>query len=124
MTYTSCKYSFIAPYEEMAQTARSICKELSLEGWMIDVGNAEDGLDVALEHVKRGAKVIVSRGSTANIISSAVNIPVLDLGVSPYDIANGLDRARILGNRIGVIGFPDSVYGCHELGVPLNLEIT
>lgn len=124
MAYSSCKYSFIAPYEEMAQTARSICEELSLEGWMIDVGNAEDGLDVALEHVKRGAKVIVSRGSTANIISGAVNIPVLDLGVSPYDIANGLDRARILGNRFGVIGFPDSVYGCHELGAPLKLEIT
>lgn len=120
---SACKYSFIAPYEEMAETARTICRELSLKDWMIDVGNAEEGLRVALDHVKRGAKVIVSRGSTANIISSAVRIPVLDIGVSPYDIANGLDRARILGNRVGVIGFPDSVYGCGELSGPLKLDI-
>lgn len=122
--HSCCKFSFIAPYEEMANSARSICQEFSLNGWMIDVGNAEEGLRAALSHVEKGAKVIVSRGSTAKIISSAVDIPVLDIGVSPYDIANGLTQARIFGTHVGVIGFPDSVYGCRELSEPLKLKVT
>ena len=117
------RYVFIAPFSEMAEMAKEVVKDLNLNDWVIDIGNVEDGLQKAQYYENNGAQIIVSRAMTAKIISENVDVPVIDLGASPYDIVNGLVNAKNLGNKIGVIGVPDLIYECHTLGEPMGVQV-
>ncbi|MGE4283314.1 MAG: sigma 54-interacting transcriptional regulator [Clostridia bacterium] len=117
------KYVFIAPYPEMADLAKEVCDELRLTGWSIDIGYNEDAIKVAKKYVAQGVKIIVSRGTTAAILSQHIDIPVINMGVSPYDIIPVLFKVGFKGKTIGVMGFPLSIYGIHILSATFNSKI-
>lgn len=120
----SYKYVFIAPYEEMSDMAREVARELDMSDWTFDVGYDDEGLQKAQRYAEQGAKLIVSRNMTARAISRHLDIPVIDLSASPYDIVNGLEASRMWGKKIGVMGPAELVYGCHRLGSPMGLDVT
>ncbi len=117
------KYAFIAPYPEIAELVKEVCQELGLTGWSIDVGYADKAIEVAKKYIAQGAKIIVSRGATAAILSQHIDIPVINMGVSPYDIIPVLFKVGFNGKSIGVMGFPLSIYGVHILSTTFNCKI-
>jgi len=114
----------VAPYPELERLAREVCKEL---GENVDIvqGDLSVGVQAAQEMQLDGVEVIVSRGGTALSISEAVDIPVVSIQVTGFDILRALHVARQFGDKIGVVGFKDVIYGTDSiqdiLGVPLTL---
>lgn len=117
------RLGFIAPYKDLAETASKVCKELGLEV-EIKIGDAEEGAECAKKMAANGIEVIVSRGCTAIDIAKKIDVPVVEVEVSGFDLVRALSDAKKYGSRIGAIGFKNVVYGSknieNELGVSIK----
>ena len=114
--------ALVAPYNELADLSRQVCKELG-EDVAIANGDLAEGVRVARELVDKGAEVIISRGGTATAISRHVEVPVVEIAVSAFDLIRALARARELGSYIGVAGFRNVIYGTKSLESILGVHI-
>jgi propionate catabolism regulator PrpR len=124
MVVMGAEIGLVAPYPELEHLAREVCKELG-ENVNIVQGDLSVGLQVAQKMQSEGVEVIVSRGGTALLISEALDIPVVPIQVTGFDIIRTLHFARQFGDKIGVVGFKEVIYGTDALqdilGVPLTL---
>ncbi|MFZ5946264.1 MAG: sigma 54-interacting transcriptional regulator [Bacillota bacterium] len=116
------KICFIAPYHELIGIGTEIKKELGLN---IDIvfGNLESGVISALEARKRGAQVIISRGGTATAIRNEVDIPVVEIKVTGYDLLKVLYRHKNTKGPIGIAGYQNVVYGCRTISEILQIPV-
>ncbi len=89
------------------------------------LGDLEAGVDAAMDAIQGGAKVIVSRGGTAQMILAAVNrrqpVPVIEVETSVYDAVSYVHANVRPGFRVAVVGFsPFTVMGgsvCESMDV-------
>lgn len=102
--------ALVAPYTDLADLAGQVCAELG-EDVTIATGDLAEGVKVARELAARGAEVIISRGGTATAIARYLEIPVVEIAVSAFDLIRALADARRLGSYIGVVGFRNIIYG-------------
>ncbi|WP_338826229.1 Anaerobic nitric oxide reductase transcription regulator NorR [Moorella thermoacetica] len=114
--------ALVAPYTDLAALARQVCEELD-EDVAIATGDLAEGVRVARDLVTKGAEVIISRGGTATAISRQVEVPVVEIAVSAFDLIRALARARDLGSYIGVAGFRNVIYGTKSLESALGVHI-
>lgn len=93
--------TFVAPYQSMGELAINISKEYN---WPVEVvfGRAIRGLELAREAARRGTWVIVTRGITAERIRANMDIPVVEIPVTGFDILRAYLQARQLGAPVGV----------------------
>lgn len=91
---------FISPYPELSELAEQICREQG-KSIMIYTAVLGEGLQLArrLEREEK-AGVIVSRGATGALIRSAVNVPVIMVEITPFDVAETLYKARSTAKRV------------------------
>ena len=115
--------ALIAPYQEMAEIAREICTEFQ-KPILIEIGDLQEGLKKGKLLVERGTEVIISRGGTAQLLKEELRIPVVEIKVTAYDILRALQKAPTCGQKIGIIGFGNIIYGSHKLGDLLNLDLS
>jgi len=66
------------------------------------VGRAVRGLELAKDAARRGTSVIVTRGITAERIRSAMDIPVIEISVTGFDMLRAYLQAKQLGTPVGV----------------------
>lgn len=116
------QFVFIATYPALAKLAEEVCTELH-KNWIIDVGDLEDGVKKARYYEAQGAKIIVSRSGTALAISKNVSIPVIDVGVSPYDIIQAVANSKLKDKKIGIVGYYNTIYGSRFLSCFLDRQI-
>lgn len=115
--------ALIAPYSEMAELAREICKEFE-KPIAIEVGDLHQGLEKGRLLAEKGVEVIISRGGTAQLLKQALIIPVVEIKVAAYDILGALRKVPYRGQKIGIIGFENVIYGSHKLADLLDLDLT
>lgn len=75
-------------------------------------GNLEIGGAKAQQAEKEGAQVIVSRGGTASIIRQKVNVPVVEIQVTGYDVLRVMRPLIGAGKTAGIVGYFNVVKGC------------
>lgn len=118
------RIGLVAPYPRLAELAIEVCRELG-EDLEVRRGDLSAGVEVAREMQSRGVDVVISRGGTALAIEQAVDIPVIPIQVTGFDIVRAIHAAKQLGGAIGVIGFKNVIYGTEgiqdALGVSLRL---
>jgi PAS domain S-box-containing protein len=114
--------AIIAPYPELRREAEAVVAELGANVHVLE-GNLNEGVAAARLAVQEGAEVIISRGGTAMLIAQSVDIPVVEIEVSPFDIIRCLMKFKDCRGPIGVIGFPNFVYGCESIGKTLEIEL-
>jgi PAS domain S-box-containing protein len=102
------KIVFIAPDENLANRAKRIISEL---GEQIEVyqGSLSEGLKLAKKAVDNGANIVISRGGTGNLIKHSLQIPVINIETSGFDVINSIYKAVNYSNNIGIIGFQDLI---------------
>ena len=115
--------ALIAPYSEMAELAKGISREFE-KPIAIEVGDLQEGLDKGRILVEQGTEVIISRGGTAQLLKEQLRIPVVEIKVTAYDILKALQKVPIHGQKIGIIGFGNVIYGSDTLGDILDLDLT
>lgn len=105
------KICVIAPYADLAELACAVGREtpIPFDVWE---GNLEIGGAKAHQAEKEGAQVIVSRGGTASIIRQKVNVPVVEIQVTGYDVLRVMRPLIGAGKTAGIVGYFNVVKGC------------
>ena len=114
------KILFIAPYAEMYQQAFDIVSEYKFPVRVVK-GELYEGVEVTREKENLLVEVIISRGGTAKLIAESVNIPVVEVEVSTFDLLRML--LKHTENKIAVIGSENVISGVKSLCEILNLSI-
>ncbi len=114
---------FIAPFKNLADLAKQIIKTNGYDNVEVVVGNLAEGVTAAKEVVKNGASVIVSRGGTYTMIKNIVDIPVVELRMSSFDILRGFKNLLNYKGKICVTGYKNIIHGCEIIKELLNLDI-
>ena len=100
----------IAPYREMVSVAQRLAEACSVPVAVAE-GNLAQGVDVARDAVNRGARVVVSRGGTALLITQApdVCIPLVTIPFTSEELVRAVHRATRLSKTIGIIRFANTL---------------
>src|SRR5665647_636931 len=116
------KIVIIAPYEKLSVLASGVSKELN-EDIEIRTGDLGEGVAIAQQFIKEGVEIFISRGGTAKAIKASENVPVIEIVISGFDIIKAISMAKEKGDRIGVIGFKNVIYGSKSLSKVLGVQI-
>ncbi len=116
------KILLIAPYDDLASLAQAARTQFGLE-FDIQVGLLEEAIEVALAGEKAGYQAIISRGGTAAIIRRYVNVPVVEIKVTGYDILRVLYPYREADTTVAIVGYSNVVFGCRAVSQILNISI-
>ena len=105
---------FISPYSELAEIVLKVIGDA--EDIDIKVTRMDQAVEVALQAEARGYQMIVSRGLTASkIAESGIELPVIDIRISGYDILRAYFEAKKLGDTIGIVDVEDVIIGLSQL---------
>jgi PAS domain S-box-containing protein len=114
--------AIIAPYAALKQEAHVTVAELGIEV-IVEEGDLTEGLWAAQRAIDGGAEVIISRGGTALLIAHTLDVPVVEIQVSPFDILRCLYQLQNYQGLIGITGFRNVVYSCETIGKLLGMKL-
>lgn len=107
----------------MGELFREVCQELKIDIQIL-VGDLEIGVTKAVELEEAGIDVIISRGGTAIAIENkVVDVPVVGVNVSGFDLIRTIYKAREKTNKIAVVGFDPFTSGIKQLGDIMNIDL-
>lgn len=87
----------IAPTQEIANRACEIAKELGMrENLSWHVASLQEALGIARELEADGVEVLIARSGTAELISRELPTPLVQIPISPQDMATALREAKQL----------------------------
>lgn len=113
----------IAPFEDLAEVAKKVVNENKFTNVDILMGDLSEGVEVAKECVKNGAQIIISRGGTYKMIKEAVNIPVVEIKISSFDILRAFKDLIDYKGKIGIAGYENIVDRSETIAELLKLNI-
>lgn len=95
----------VAPYEGMAKAINSIAENRDDIKLTVKIGDLDTGRRIAVELAHKNYDVIISRGGTAELIRSTVDIPVIDISISGYDILRAIKLAESYSGKYVIAAF-------------------
>ena len=113
---------FIAPYAELAEVASGVRGDMGLD-FPIAVGILEGSVAVSETLIRQGAEVIISRGGTATLLRSKLQVPVVEIKVTGYDVLRTLYPYIGQQLNIAIVGYQNVVQGCRSVGEMLGLSV-
>lgn len=105
----------IAPYEAMKTVMQKLAEkrpEIELD---VFVGDLRQGVEIVKQNFNSNYDIIISRGGTAEMIGKNTQIPVVEVGLSVYDILRAIKLAENYGDRYAIVGFPSITGSAHLL---------
>ena len=96
----------IAPYQGMADLIREEGQKRGDIELTVETGDMYEGKRIAEELAQKNFDIIISRGGTAQMIRTAVEIPVIDISISGYDILRAIRLAQSYSGKSVIAGFP------------------
>src|SRR5699024_3135359 len=91
----------------------------------IETGDLSEGVQLAQNHLDNDFDAIISRGGTADLLRSTVEIPVIEISISVYDVLRAIKMAELYDAKFSVVGF-STITECAKLLSDLlqfNLDI-
>lgn len=120
------KIGIISPYRKLYYETLSVKEELKELKEDIDVriGLLSNAVDVAKDLIKNGAEVLISRGGTLNYIRREFpDIPLVEIEISSYDIAEAIMEAKKIGSHIALIIFNNMLYEGRNLARLFDVDM-
>ena len=113
----------IAPYEELNHSMNLVAQQF--DSLSIDVFNAnlQEGRDLAIQLAHDDYDAVISRGGTAHLIQDAVDIPVIDVSISVYDILSSIKLAYNYSQNIAIVGYESITKNAHLICDVLQYNI-
>ncbi|WP_053362990.1 sigma-54-dependent Fis family transcriptional regulator [Bacillus sp. FJAT-27251] len=117
------RIAILSPIEEMMLVAREASRKTG-ENILIQKVSFDDAVDVAKELEKAGIEVIISRGTAGTkIIDSGINIPVVQIPITGYDLLRTVSEARNWGDKIGIADTAEILQGIESIESALGYAI-
>jgi transcriptional regulator with PAS, ATPase and Fis domain len=120
------KVTFIAPIKGIIDTVNEMQARGRFAGAdEVEVvpGDLETGVAQAKQAIKGGTDVIISRGGTASMIAENVEVPVVEIQVSAFDILRTLRQLEQVTGTIGVVFARRLLFECKKLGELIGVKI-
>ncbi|SHI25634.1 sigma 54-interacting transcriptional regulator [Desulfosporosinus lacus] len=120
------KLCLLAPNETIANVAKEVINENIINSDVLFIiGNlTNQGVELAKQALEDGAEAIISRGGTfLRIKEEITEIPCVQINVSTIDLLEALYQASNFSNKVGVVGYPNTIYQASSIGKFLRLEI-
>lgn len=95
----------VAPYEGMAESIMSVAQERNDIEMTVKIGDLNTGKEIALESAHKNYDVILSRGGTAELIRSKIDLPVVDIPISGFDILQSIKLSQNYSGKCIIAGF-------------------
>ena len=96
----------IAPYEGLKTLLQKIASQRDDVELTIYVADMFKGVEVVKSISLEGYSAIISRAGTAGLIEKEVSIPVIDVGITIYDMLRAIRMAQSYNGKYAVVGFP------------------
>lgn len=94
----------VAPYEGLSLLMNQIADKRDDIDLHVVYGNLEQAVDL-VRNLDIDYDVIISRARTADLILANAFIPVIDIGISHYDVLRCIKQAENSGNKFAIVGF-------------------
>lgn len=104
----------VAPYEGMADLIMETARKRDDVVLTVQTGDLYTGKEIALQLAHKNYDVILSRGGTAELIRSSVELPVIDISISVYDVLRSIKLAENYAGKFVIAGF-GGITGCAHL---------
>jgi len=116
----------VAPYDGLKALMQKVC-ETEFPGIELTVlvGDWRVGLNAAQEKFHEGFDAVISRGGTALLLRQHLDLPVIDIPLTAFDILRAQRLTDGLSNRYAIVGFPNMAQNAEVLNeiLKLNLDI-
>lgn len=117
------KTLFIAPYPAMTSLIEECGRKEQGLNIQIEVGDLQEAIPIAKQGEVQGVDVIISRGGTAKLIEQEVDVPVIDVHVSGYDMLRVLTLANDFPGKKAIVGFSNITLGAKAITDLLDISI-
>ncbi|TCO76879.1 sigma 54-interacting transcriptional regulator [Marinisporobacter balticus] len=101
----------IAPYEKMYQLSVDLISQHDYKNIEVVRGDLQEGVRAAYKAVDCGAKVVISRGGTFTLIKDVLNVPVVEIQTSAYDVIANIKHIVGQNEPLAIIGHNNIIYG-------------
>lgn len=114
----------IAPYDGLKTLMASLAAEYPQIDLTLFVGDREHGLEIAQSNFHGNYDVVISRGGTAKMLRKHLDLPVIDIEVSAYDILCAFKLAAGLSAKTALVfSFADSASSARALCELMDYKI-
>lgn len=103
------KIGVISPYPEFGKLASEIGAEMNLDIF-VKKGALEFGIRAAQELQDDGVEAIVTRAPTAELVKKNVDLPVIPLDVTDFDLIRALRHAQKKGSTVAFVDYHPEGY--------------
>ncbi|MDO4650816.1 MAG: PrpR N-terminal domain-containing protein [Eubacteriales bacterium] len=113
----------IAPYEGMKVIMQKLAQERDDLNLDVFIGDLKQGPEVLRQHTEKKYDVIISRGGTAQLLRRETYLPVIEVGLSLYDILRSIKLAETYDGRYAIVSFPNIVENARQICDLLQISI-
>lgn len=117
------KILFFIPYETMVPQAKEVLAP-SYPDIEIAFANPREAIPLIRSYINKGIEIVAARAVTAAAIKQAqLNVTVVIIPITAFDIIRAINEAKVQGKRIAVIAKATMVLGIDVLAKELGVEI-
>ena len=114
----------IAPVNFMSEPTRRVIAEDGYTNVELLEGEQRSGIELTQLAIDGGAKVVISRGGTYEMIKARFDIPVVEVKVTAFDLIESFNAVQQTGESdlIGVIGYRNVIAGAQAIAKVMGLR--
>lgn len=113
----------IAPYANMRSLMLSVAEEFSQIEITVYVGDLQAGLEIALRDFHNDYDAIISRGGTAAMLQDRIDLPVVEIPVTPIDIIRAMRLAGNISSPYAIVGHPKILEKAESIPALLQIPV-
>ncbi|USK41275.1 sigma 54-interacting transcriptional regulator [Cytobacillus firmus] len=115
--------AILTPIDGLIQVSREAAKKTGEEVTVKKV-SFRNAVEAAKEFEKNGTEVIISRGTLGlKLLESDINLPVVQIPITGYDLLRTIKEAQKLGEKIGIADNEEILQGIETIESVLGLSI-
>lgn len=110
----------VAPYSGLSDVAHEVLRERDDVVADVIVGDLVQGLERVLNRGTEQYDIIISRGGTATMLKERTHKPVVDIGVTAYDLTRLIRMIDSYGGKVALVAFKNIAARARAIGEMLN----
>jgi PAS domain S-box-containing protein len=115
--------AFLAPDPQLLELAQSKLKDDHDDIHFV-TGLLSEGVRVVSSLIAEGTEIVISRGGTASAVRrSGLDVIVVEVPVTGFDIIRAVEKARKHGRTVAAVTFPSMVQGIESLRSALGIAL-
>lgn len=119
--YSDFSVALISTYRDMAEQFMTIAKKNNIKAY-VEVASLDEAANIA-NKLQNKVDVFLSRGGTADYIEKSVDIPVVSIPVTAFDVLRSIHYAKKITNEVAVFTYEKTIFGAKDIENILDIRI-